>query len=1120
MRKAFSLLVLLCYLTPTRSQQLYFPSGYYSDSTAFARHLPDLAKQALTLYADANKEAYFGNRYRLEIFSQDYATALKTMDTGARMVFHDTTDVSTYAFYFRIYLKALSAYSLDSSRPFEDVYRGAFSSAYQVLSKRAEAALYNMFQFDVHVYLKNVVNEIFAKQKATGKDSISVGGFLNLCRNWLPYVLAREVETGKAVIKAVDKERYIDDDSVLVKMPDGGTIALDIIRRRDVTTPQPVILMYSIYPGDEYRADKDAAQHGYVGIIANTRGKRLSPDQPEPFEHDAKDAYYIIDWISKQPWCNGKVGMYGGSYLGFAQWSAVKYLHPALKTIVPQVAVGVGVDYPALNGVFMSYMLQWIHYVVNNKNTDLAEFGNDKKWDSLGKNWFKSGRSFRALDTLDGRPNGIFQRWLDHPAYDAYWRNMTPQAAEFAKINIPILTISGYWDADQIGALYYYKEYFRWNKHPNHYLLIGPYDHGGAQGYPSKTLEGYTIDSAADIPIHDIVFAWFDHVLKDSSMPALLSDKVNYEVMGANRWEHVSSFDKMSNDSLTFYLTGGTGKFDRLASTRPTMPGFISQEVDFKDRTGASEGDRAVLDTSLHEEKDLVFVSDALAKDVVFSGSYKTSFLVSTNKKDVDLIIYLYEQRPDGKYFLLNFITQRASFAQDRTTRHLLQPGKVEHIQITNTFLTSVDMPKGSRIIMTVGVNKSPDWQLNYGTGKDVSDETIADAKEPFKLRWYNKSKLIIPIKNPLPLSGYMQTRGGLDQTLRKLRAGEPLTVAFLGGSLTYNPGWRDKVCAYLRTRWPSVEFRFINAGIPSLGSVPHAFRLQRDVLDSGHIDLLFAEAAVNDGTNGTDSLLQVRALEGIVRHALTANPAMNIVMMAFADQDMTGDYDQGKTPVAIFNQEQVATHYHLPSLNIAKEVHDKIREGEFSWEKDFKDVHPAEFGQELYFENIRALLEACASVAHPANVSALPHPLDPANFAHGAYVDVTRAQHDQGWSLQPDWTPADSAGTRPGYVHVPMLVSTTPGASLTLLFSGTVIGFSVVSGPDAGIIRYSIDDGPSRTMDLYTQWSSWLHLPWYEVLGSGLSNGPHVLHLAVSPDKNVRSKGNACRIAHFLCTL
>jgi hypothetical protein len=371
----------------------------------------------------------------------------------------------------------------------------------------------------------------------------------------------------------------------------------------------------------------------------------------------------------------------------------------------------------------------------------------------------------------------------------------------------------------------------------------------------------------------------------------------------------------------------------------------------------------------------------------------------------------------------------------------------------------------------------------------------------------------------PLSYAGYFARRKGLGNSYAAITKDRNATVAFLGGSITYNPGWRDKVCDWLKARYPQTHFHFIAAGIPSLGSVPHAFRLQQDVLDSGRVDLLFIETAVNDRVNGTDSLSQVRALEGIVRHARNSNDAMDIIMMAFADPDKTADYDAGKIPVEVANQESVADHYGLPSINIAKEVHDKIRNGEFSWTKDFKDVHPAAFGQTLYFENIAALLSDC--YVTPAVTSQSPHPLpaplDRASLADGQYYGVEQARHDTGWTVDKDWTPVDKADTRSGFVHVPILESSAPGSELTLSFNGTAAGIAVVSGPDAGVIDYSVDDRPFRQVDLYTQWSEWLHLPWYLLLGSGLADGPHILHIRISGARNSHSKGHACRIVHFL---
>jgi sialidase-1 len=370
----------------------------------------------------------------------------------------------------------------------------------------------------------------------------------------------------------------------------------------------------------------------------------------------------------------------------------------------------------------------------------------------------------------------------------------------------------------------------------------------------------------------------------------------------------------------------------------------------------------------------------------------------------------------------------------------------------------------------------------------------------------------------PLPYDHYFHLRHGLASVKQRITRDKAATVAFLGGSITYNPGWRDKVCAWLKERFPETRFHFIAAGIPSLGSPAHAFRLQRDVLDSGRIDLLFIETAVNDRANGTDSLTQALALEGIVRHARQNNPAMDLVMMSFADPEKSRDYEEGLVPVETQNQERIATQYQLPSINLDREVWDKIRHKEFSWEKDFKDLHPSPFGQELYAATIKALFVAAFN--QPQNTDAsrgLPTTLSAGNLDAGVYVSPREAKHDDDWKLDPDWAPADGLDTRPGFVHREMLTAGRPGATLHLPFSGNAAGIAIVSGSDAGKIQYSIDGGTPTTLDLFTPWSSQLHLPWYLILEKNLAGGNHVLEIKIIPEKNSSSKGNACRIVYFL---
>lgn len=376
-----------------------------------------------------------------------------------------------------------------------------------------------------------------------------------------------------------------------------------------------------------------------------------------------------------------------------------------------------------------------------------------------------------------------------------------------------------------------------------------------------------------------------------------------------------------------------------------------------------------------------------------------------------------------------------------------------------------------------------------------------------------------LPVRRPLRASQFIEDFGRLDNLVSKIKDKEAVRVAFLGGSITHMSGWRDIVMRWLTERFPKAHFDFINAGIPSLGSLPHAFRLQNDVLNKGCIDLLFIESAVNDYVNKTPAIVQQRALEGIIRHALSSNPYMNVVLMGFTDEFKLADYSAGRMPREIQLHEQLARYYHLPFINLAKEVYRRIQNNEFSWAYDFKNLHPSAFGQALYANTIQTLLYNSLSKQterKPEKVF-LPKAKDPLCYMNGTYLSLKEANLVKGFTLNPSWTPEDNAHTRPGFVKIPVLEGTEAGATLTAEFKGTAVGIAVLSGPDAGIIRYSIDGKPWKMTDLYTEWSSGLHLPWYILLGDGLSNGKHRLTITITGKRNVSSKGNAVRIAHFL---
>lgn len=376
----------------------------------------------------------------------------------------------------------------------------------------------------------------------------------------------------------------------------------------------------------------------------------------------------------------------------------------------------------------------------------------------------------------------------------------------------------------------------------------------------------------------------------------------------------------------------------------------------------------------------------------------------------------------------------------------------------------------------------------------------------------------------PMPLpkgDEYFHLRQGLENSQARFTRGGPARVAFLGGSITAMSGWREQVMAYLRRRFPQAEFDFVSAGIGSLGSVPHAFRLSRDVLSRGPVDLLFVEAAVNDTSNIPEQPERMlRGMEGIVRHARTENPAIDIVHLHFVMPPHMDDYRGGRDPLAIRQHEKVAQAYGNASLNLAREVTDRIDAGQFTWEGDFKNLHPSPFGHALYARSIARLLDrAWPESARPeVKPHSLPaSPLDPFSYVRGRFGAISGVRIVRGFTIERAWRPTDGKMTREGFVAVPALVGIAPGAEFEFEMQGTAAGLFIAAGPDAGIVEYSVDGGAFAAVDSYTPWSSSLHLPWALILDDMMPEGRHTIRVRISDRRNPRSTGHALRVFQLL---
>ena len=367
----------------------------------------------------------------------------------------------------------------------------------------------------------------------------------------------------------------------------------------------------------------------------------------------------------------------------------------------------------------------------------------------------------------------------------------------------------------------------------------------------------------------------------------------------------------------------------------------------------------------------------------------------------------------------------------------------------------------------------------------------------------------------------YFELRDGLANCRLKFEREKTGRIAFLGGSITAMGGWRDHTIKYFQERFPDTKFDFVSAGIGSMGSVPHAFRLERDVLSrGGPVDLLFVEAAVNDASNIPKEPEQMlRGMEGVVRHARMVNPLTDIIQMHFVMPSHMDDYNKGKVPVVITQHEKVAVAYGNPSLNLALEVTERIKAGEFTWDKDFKGLHPAPFGHQLYANSIKRLFEAACTKPLPdsAKPHTLPEPVDAQSYARGRFGDIATARIIKGFVIDPAWKPTDKKGTRAGFVGVPALVGTEPGSEFEFEFDGTGAGLFIAAGPDAGTIESSIDGGEWKPINTFTNWSAGLHLPWAVILDDGLKSGHHKASVRIGMQSDAKSAGHAVRVFHLL---
>jgi uncharacterized protein len=531
--------------------------------------------------------------------------------------------------------------------------------------------------------------------------------------------------------------------AVKIPMRDGVSLNATVFRPHAQGDPLPVIFTFTPYIGDSY-LDRAMyfARHGYVYALVDVRGRGNSGGTFAPFENDAKDGYDIVEWFAKQPYCNGKLAMWGGSYAGFDQWDTLKEFPPHLATIVPAAAAHAGVDFPFDSNIAPLYLMQWLSFT-SGVTGNVRLFGEDSYWESKWREVYRQHLPFKGLDVLVGNPSPMFQRWLAHPVVDAYLDGLAPTADDYKKIGIPILTITGSYDDDQPGAMTYYRRHME-NGNPDakarHYLVIGPWDHAGTRT-PNREVGGLKFGEASMADLNKLHLEWYDWTMKNGPRPAFLEKRVMYYVMGEDKWKAADTLEAAANDTLKLALDSDgnagdvfhAGLLTAASRAGATPDKFVYDPLDTRPGDAELFSDSAYLTAqrgaaNLYGE-GVVYHSLPFEHDIEATGYAKLRVWLAMDVPDTDLQANLYEIRADGSSVLLTQALMRARYRHSLRKAEAVPLNKPELYEFGTFPWFSRRLEKSSRLRLVFKCVNSIQIEKNYNSGGDVASESGKDAK-------------------------------------------------------------------------------------------------------------------------------------------------------------------------------------------------------------------------------------------------------------------------------------------------------------------------------------------------------------------------------------------------------
>ncbi|WP_370369073.1 CocE/NonD family hydrolase [Mycolicibacterium sp. CH28] len=570
---------------------------------------------------------------------------------------------------------------------------------------------------------------------------------------------------------------------VAARMRDGTVLRADVYRP-DTTKPVPVILMRTQYgktgaqvQPSRYQTPDWFASHCYLVVVQDVRGQGSSGGTFSEFTHDREDGYDSVEWAASLPGANGKVGMYGSSYVGATQWLAATTAPPHLVTIVPANTASDYYDgWMYEGGEFrLAFVLPWAMGLASTAASNRHDEDTAAALRSAGADptrWlaFRPYRSVPALDPANPAVAPWYFDWVAHSSRDSFWRQWSIRD-RYRSVQVPVLDVEGWYDAFLAGGIENFTGMVGSAATPdaraNQRLVIGPWDHldwGRAGSKPAPLLKD--IGPVGDSPINGLMLAWFDHFLKGADNGVSGAPRVDYFLMGANTWKSAPSWPLPQTRWRTYFLAGD-GQMDSRTGTLGTAPPTAGQPPDryVYDPTdpvpsigghsccGAQSGPQGPYDQSPAEQRSdvLVYSTDPLPQDTEVTGPTTVDLWASSSAVDTDFTAKLTVVKPDGGIINLNNGIVRTAFRESLSEPRPSTPNQPHEYHIA-IWPTSYLFRAGDRIRLEISSSDYPQFAPNPNTGEPFGQSAAtATATQTILHDAAHPSAVVIPV---IPASG------------------------------------------------------------------------------------------------------------------------------------------------------------------------------------------------------------------------------------------------------------------------------------------------------------------------------------------------------------------------------